>query len=174
MAIPNPPVKPPSRGNSQSVVPHETAQQSASPRKMHPAVAETMSRYAEVWDENDRLHNANVQLIKDNEVLQRLDQEKSALIVDLRHTLEETQKASDERLHKAEAHHRERLAEAERAKERYLRYAVSISERIQGCISDLEAAHSTSMEMAHTPSDKVLDEVNEAIAAVTKGEQVRP
>jgi predicted translin family RNA/ssDNA-binding protein len=133
---------------------------------MHPAVAETMSRYAEVWDENDKLRDENVQLVKDNEVLQRLDQEKSTLIIDLRRTLEETQRTSDDRLHKAEVHFRERLAEAERAKERYLRYAVSISERIQGCISDLEAAHSTSMEMAHQDPKEIEDEISSAVKAM--------
>jgi hypothetical protein len=138
---------------------------------MHPAVAETMSRYAEVWDENDRLRDANIQLIKDNEVLQRLDQEKSALIKDLRHTLEETQKTSDERLHKAEVHHRERLTEAERAKERYLRYAVSISERIRGCISDLEAAHSTSMEMANQSSAEIESEIADAVKAIQQADR---
>ena len=172
MPMPTPPSKPVPRGNSQQqVVPHEMVQQRARPREMHPAVAETLSRYAEVWEENDKLREENSRLQKDNEVLQKLDQEKTALIVDLRKTLDQTQKTSDERLHKAEVHFRERLAEAERAKERYLRYAVSISERIQGCISDLEAAHSISMDMAHQDHPQVEDAIASAVKTMQEAEK---
>ena len=78
--MPNPPPKPPSRGNSQQVVPHDVAQQRARPREIHPAVTEFHNKYAQVWDENDRLIAENIRLTKENEVLRQLDAEKSALI----------------------------------------------------------------------------------------------
>jgi hypothetical protein len=168
MAMPTPPPKPPSRGNSQQqVVPHEVAQQKARPREMHPAVQEAMGRYAAIWEENDELRVENGKFEKDNEVLRKLDQEKSALIVSLRSALEEAQKTTDARLSKQEAYFRERLAESERAKERYLRYAVAISERIQGCISDLQVANDSAMDMARSPSEQTLDEVQKAISAAS-------
>jgi hypothetical protein len=134
---------------------------------MHPAVQEAMGRYAAIWEENDELRVENGKLAKDNEVLRKLDQEKTALIASLRATLEEAQKTTDARLSKQEAHFRERLAEVERAKERYLRYAVGISERLQACISDLQAANEAAMDMARHPGDDALDEVQKAVAAAT-------
>jgi len=161
--MPNPPSKPPSRGNSQQVVPHDVAQQRARPREVHPAVTEFQNRYAQIWDENDRLVADNTRLTKENEVLRQLDAEKSALIDSLRKTAEETQRTTDARLVAQEAHFRDRVAEAERAKERYLRFAVSMSERVQSCISDLQATHDLAMEMAHG-SNKPLSDVEKAVA----------
>src|SRR5215467_9287203 len=149
MAIPNPPPRPPSRGNSQqqtgggAVIPHDVAQQQRRPREVHPAVTEFQNRYAQIWDENDRLREDNVRLSHENDVLRKLDVEKSGLIDSLRTALTEAQRTTDQRLGAQEAHFRERLAEAERAKERYLRYAVSISTDIKACISNLEAADHT-------------------------------
>src|SRR5215813_11871036 len=81
MAIPNPPQRPPAKGNSQQqVVRHESAQQERRPREMHPAVQEAMGRYAAIWEENDELRTENGKLQKENEVLRSLDKEKSDLI----------------------------------------------------------------------------------------------
>jgi len=180
MAIPNPPPKPPVRGNSQSmtgggstlvgtkVIPHDAVQQRDRPREMHPAVQEAMGRYAAIWEENDELRTENGKLQKENDVLRKLDQEKSALIDSLRAGIAEAQKVTDQRLSTQETHYRERLAEAERAKERYLRYAVSISTDIKACITSLEAADQTAMEMAHSPGKKQLDEVEAAIVEATQ------
>src|SRR5215831_5544870 len=99
------------------------------PRELHPAAADAVARYSRVWEENDRLAADNVRLTQDNEVLKRIDAEKTALISDLRRQLEDTQQKADDRVHRTETHFRERLAESERIKERYLRFAVSISER---------------------------------------------
>jgi len=161
--MPNPPPKPPSRGNSQQVVPHDVAQQRARPREIHPAVTEFHNKYAQVWDENDRLIAENIRLTKENEVLRQLDAEKSALIDSLRKTAEEAHRTTDARMAAQETHFRERVAEAERAKERYLRFAVSMSERVQSCISDLQATHDLAMEMAHG-SNKPLNDVEQAVA----------
>jgi hypothetical protein len=164
MAIPNPPTKPPTRGNSQQqVVPHEMLQQQARPREVHPAVTEFHNRYAKIWEDNDALRGENDRLTKENEVLRKLDAEKSALIESLRQGLVEAQRVTDQRMGTQETHFRERLAEAERAKERYLRYAVSISTDIKSCIQNLEAADQTAMEMAYSPSEKTLTDIDKAI-----------
>jgi len=132
---------------------------------MHPAVQEAMGRYAAIWEENDELRTENGKLQKENEVLRSLDKEKSDLIASLRKTAEDAQTAFDARLNQAESHLRERLAEAERAKERYLRYAVSMSERIQSSITDLQAMHDVAMDMAHSsnPTDKAMSAIQKAI-----------
>ena len=164
MAIPNPPMKPPARGNSQQqVIPHDAAQQRTRSREMHPAVQEAMGRYAAIWEENDEFRSENGKLQKENEVLRKLDAEKSALIESLRAAILESQKTTDARLSAQETHYRERLAEIERAKERYLRYAVSISTDIKACISNLEAADATAMEMAKTPLERHLEDARAAV-----------
>jgi len=169
MTMPSPPPKPPSRGNSQQqVVTHDTAQQKARPREMHPAVQEAMGRYAAIWEENDELRTENGNLAKENEVLRQIDREKSALIDSLRTAIAEAQKVTDQRLSVQEAHYRERLGQAELAKERYLRYAVSISTDIKSCIQSLEAADATAMDMANSPGEKQLSEIDAAIAEATK------
>jgi len=180
MAIPNPPTKPPARGNSQQIammtgggppvtaIPHDAAQQKSRPREMHPAVQEAMGRYAQIWEENDKLRDDNIRLAHENDVLRKLDTEKSALIESLRAGMVEAQKITDQRLAAQETHYRGRLAEAERAKERYLRYAVSISTDLKAAIQNLEAADQTAMDMAHTPSDKQLSEIDAAIAEATQ------
>jgi hypothetical protein len=174
MAIPNPPMRPPLKGNSQQqVVPHETAQQKARPKEMHPAVAEAMGRYAQIWEENDELRTENGNLQKENDVLRKLDAEKSALIESLRIAITEAQRVTDQRLSTQEAYYRERLAEAERAKERYLRYAVSISTDIKACITSLEAADTTAMEMAHSPGEKALKDIDTAIEEAARAVEQR-
>jgi hypothetical protein len=135
---------------------------------MHPAVAEAMGRYAAIWEENDELRAENGKLQQENEVLRKLDKEKSAIIDSLRAGIAEAQKVADQRLSGQEIHYRERLAEAERAKERYLRYAVSISTDIKACITNLEAADQTAMEMAHSPGENALQEVDALISEATK------
>jgi hypothetical protein len=141
---------------------------------MHPVAAEAMSRYAQVWDDNERLRRDNNELIRENEVLRGVDKEKSDLIVELRRTLEETISRSDARILGAETHYREEVSVVKRSMERYLRYAVSINERINGCIQDLQAAHEISMDMAHQPTDqpvknqeKLIAEVEHAVAERT-------
>ena len=171
MVIPNPPMKPPAKGNSQQVVPqtHDVAQQKARPKEMHPAVAEAMGRYAAIWEENDELRAENGKLQQENDVLRKLDQEKSALIDSLRSGIAEAQKVTDQRLSAQETHYRERLAEAERAKERYLRFAVSMSERVESCMSDLQATHDLAMEMAHQTPSEIEGHIAEAIKDIQKG-----
>ena len=73
---------------------------------------------------------------------------------------------------KAETHLRERLAEAERNKERYLRYAVSISERLKSCGENIAAAHDIAMDMAQ--SSPKLDDIEQEIAKVTRQVQEKP
>src|SRR5215471_13243485 len=51
----------------------DVAQQRARPREIHPAVTEFHNKYAQVWDENDRLIAENILLTKENEVLRQLD-----------------------------------------------------------------------------------------------------
>ena len=168
MAMPTPPPKPPSRpGNSQQqVIPHERSRS----REMHPAVQEAMGRYAQIWEENDKLRDENARLAHENDVLRKLDIEKSGLIDSLRAGIAEGQKVTDQRLGTQETHYRERLAEAERAKERYLRFAVSMSERVQSCISDLKATHDLAMEMAHQNPSEVEEQIANAIKEIQKGE----
>jgi ribosomal protein L16 Arg81 hydroxylase len=117
-------------------------------RDLHPAARDAVARYSEVWDENDRLTGEAVQLRGENEVLRRVDAEKTALISDLRRTLEESQRVTDQRVAKLEQDCRHRVAESERAKERYLRFAVAISERLKVCGDQIAAAHDSAMEMA--------------------------
>jgi hypothetical protein len=135
------------------------------PRELHPAAADTIERIHQVWDENERLVAENRTLSGDNEVLRRVDAEKSALISTLRQNLEDAQKTADDRVYKTEAHLRERLAEAERNKERYLRYAVTISERLKACGDQIAAAHDVAMDMASKVPDQQLDEVEAAVKA---------
>jgi hypothetical protein len=165
------------RGNSQPPQPpqpahHDRTQQAQRPRELHPAAAEAVARYNQVWEENDRLAAESAKLTGENEILRRVDAEKTALISDLRRTVEETQRGSDERLAKAENHFRQRLAESERAKERYLRYAVSISERLKACGDQIAAAHETAMEMASgtSPAEGIEREIAALIAAGQKQE----
>jgi hypothetical protein len=161
----NPPAR---QTNSQQPIHHDTVQQQSRSRELHPAAAEAMARYTAVWEENDRLHEHNAKLAKENEVLRKVDAEKTALISDLRRTLEESQRSSDIRVNNVETHYRERLAEAERSKERYLRFAVAISERLEACVEDLSSAHKTAMDMASKIPDRALDEIDQAIADVAR------
>jgi hypothetical protein len=151
------------RGNSSQP---PAPQQAQRPRELHPAAAEAVARYNQVWEENDRLAAENAKLSGENEILRRVDAEKTALISDLRRTVEETQRGSDERLAKAESHFRARLAESERAKERYLRYAVSISERLKACGDQIAAAHDTAMEMASGTTTAAAEGIEREIAAL--------
>src|SRR5215467_8100771 len=130
MAMPTPPPKPPSRGNSQQMTKSGEGGSGETrvaippqprSREVHPAVTEFQNRYAQMWDDNEELRASNTRLINENEMLRRLDAEKTALVSSLRQTLEDSQRSTEERLSKQEHHFRERLAEAERAKERYLR-----------------------------------------------------
>ena len=97
--------------------------------------------------------------------------------------------ASDNRIAMAEAHFRERLAESERNKEIYLRFAVSINERLNSGIDQIMAAREiegnspTRPRMASgSPSGrprrqpKQLDEIEQMIAeAVTEARgETRP
>jgi len=169
MANTDPP-RVPAKGDSQRVpIP---AVQRPQARELHPAARDAISRYSAVFDENDRLIEENAKLKGDNEVLRRVDAEKTALLSTLRQNLEEAQRAADERVQKTEAHFRERLADAERAKERYLRYAVTISERLKACGDQIAAAHDIAMEMANRPPDppdKELEAIDHAIAEAVKG-----
>jgi regulator of replication initiation timing len=147
--IPPNPMK--SRGNSSagpSSILHDQVQQQQRPREVHPAVTEFQNRYAQVWEENDRLREENAKLRADNEVLRRVDAEKTAIISDLRRNFEESVRASDDRIGMAEAHFHDRLAAAERDRETYRRYACGIAERIKGCVEQLGAAHDAAMDMA--------------------------
>jgi hypothetical protein len=135
------------------------------PRELHPAAADTIEKIHLVWEENERLSNENIRLSQDNEVLKRTDVEKTSIISDLRRQIEEAQRTGDERLEKSETHFRERLAESERSKERYLRFAVTISERLKAAGDDIAAAHESAMEMAHKSSlDQTVSELDAGIA----------
>ena len=161
------------KGNSGEPKPpmmqHEVAQQVARPRELHPAAAEAVARYSAVWDENEKLTAAITKLQNDNEILRRVDAEKTALISDLRRNLEETQRTSDDRVQRVELHFRDRLGQAERSKERYLRYAVAISERLKACGDQIAEAHASAMDMANTtPLDaaekRIEDEMKTLVA----------
>jgi regulator of replication initiation timing len=117
-------------------------------RELHPAAAEAAARYSQVWEENDSLRAENDRLRNELDVSRNLDVEKTALLSDLRQTLADSQARNDDRMYKIEAHFRERLAESERNKERYLRYATAIAERLKGITDQIVAAHSAAMDMA--------------------------
>jgi len=139
-------------------------------REMHPAAADAVARYSAVFDENELLRNENAELLNANEVLRRVDAEKSAIVADLRRIIDETQRAATEQVRAVEDHYRGRLTETERAKERYLRYAVSIAERLKACGDQIAAAHDTAMKMA-TDEGKVAaieQEMREFVAAQQK------
>jgi len=140
--------------------------QPQSSRELHPEAADTIDRIYHVWDENKKLIIDNDRLTKDNEVLKRVDAEKTALISDLRRQIEETQQASDKRVHDTETHFRERLAESEKAKERYLRYAVSISERLKAAGDDIAAAHDAAMDMAGKSLDQTISEIETGMSRI--------
>lgn len=141
-------------------------------RELHPAAQEAVARYSAVWDENDRLRADNQRLEGENDVLRKVDAEKSSMLSDLRRTLEETQRAADDRVNRTEAHFRERLVAAELGKERYLRYAVTLSERLKACSEQIAAAHDVAMEMANTKGqlDRVEDDIAAEIARLAKPE----
>jgi hypothetical protein len=157
------------KGDSQKVaappVPVPTMQR---PRELHPAAAEAVAKYNQVWEENDRLLAENAKLHGENDVLRRVDAEKTALISTLRQNLEDAQKMADDRVLKTEMHLRDRLAESERSKERYLRYAVTISERLKACGDQITAAHDIAMEMGHNVPDQQLNQIEAAITAAVK------
>ena len=135
------------------------------------------------------LREENAKLQRENEMLRRVDAEKTAIIADLRRNFEASVRASDDRIAMAEAHFRERLAESERNKEIYLRFAVSINERLNSGIDQIMAAREiegnspTRPQMASSsPSGgprrqpKQLDEIEQMIAeAVTEARgEARP
>jgi hypothetical protein len=88
----------------------------------------------------ERAREENAKLQSENEMLRRVDAEKTAIIADLRRNFEASVRASDDRIAMAEAHFRERPAESERNKEIYLRFAVSINERLNSGIDQITAA----------------------------------
>lgn len=137
-------------------------------RDLHPAAVEAVTRYSQVWDENDRLVQENQRLRNDNEMLQRLDKEKTALINDLRQQIIDLQHRAEERLTRSETYHRERLAEADKSKERYLRYAVSINERLRACIDQIHAAHNLALEMAQKKPQQLEEEINVTVEQLKK------
>jgi hypothetical protein len=126
---------------------------------LHPAAQDAIDRYSAIFDENDRLLNENKELRSENEMLRRVDAEKTALISDLRRATEESQGRTDLRIVKLEADYRQRIGESERAKERYLRYAVSISERLKACGEQITAAHEAAMDMAKTGGIELENEI---------------
>ena len=98
-------------------------------------------------------------------------------------------RASDDRIAMAEAHFRERLAESERNKEIYLRFVVSINERLNSGIDQIMAAREIEgnsptrladgkrlPERPAAPQPKQLDEIEQMIAeAVTEARgEARP
>ena len=150
------------------VAPNMPIPQRRPQQQLPQAAAEAVARYAEVFEENERLSNECVKLRQENDTLRRVDAEKTALISDLRKAFEESQRTADARLAKAETEARYRLAESERAKERYLRYAVSISERLKTCGDQIAAAHDIAMELAHErdrPDAAVEAAIEQAISA---------
>jgi DNA-binding ferritin-like protein len=153
------------KGNSEARPPmlhHDASQQANRHRELHPAAAEAVARYSAVWDENEKLIAETTKLRSDNEMLHRVDAEKTALISDLRRCLEDSARAADERVARVELHLRERLADAERSKERYLRYAVAIAERLKACGDQITEAHNSAMEMANTtPMDSAEHKIDE-------------
>ena len=86
-------------------------------------------------------------------MLRRVDAEKTAIIADLRRNFEASVRASDDRIAMAEAHFRERPAESERNKEIYLRFAVSINERLNSGIDQIMAAREIARQLAHETAD---------------------
>jgi hypothetical protein len=86
-------------------------------------------------------------------MLRRVEAEKTAIIADLRRNFEASVRASDDRIAMAEAHFRERLAESERNKEIYLRFAVSINERLNSGIDQIMAAREIARQLAHETAD---------------------
>ena len=122
-------------------------------------------------------------------MLRRVDAEKTAIIADLRRNFEASVRASDDRIAMAEAHFRERLAESERNKEIYLRFTVSINERLNSGIDQIIAAREIARQLARetadgkrlperpaAPQPKQLDEIEQMIAeAVTEARgEARP
>jgi hypothetical protein len=148
-------------------------------RELHPAAAEAAARYSQVWEENDSLRAENNRLRNELDVARNLDVEKTALLSDLRQTLADSQARNDDRMYKIEAHFRERLAESERNKERYLRYATAIAERLKGITDQIVAAHSAAMDMASAEheqpnvkqaTDGVAEALRQMISASTQPE----
>src|SRR5262245_28042247 len=165
------------RGNSDPALARATPPVPAKPtpvqpRELHPAAQAAAAQYSAVWEENDILRAENQRLKNEVEVARNLDAEKTALLSNLRQQLDDAQRHGDERVYQIEAHFRDRLAQAERSKERYLRYAVGISERLKVCADQIAEAHAGAMEMANTaPLDaaeqKIEAEVKELITAGT-------
>ena len=73
----------------------------------------------------------------------------------------DSQHQADERIYKIEEHFRGRLAESERIKERYLRYAVAIAERLKGCADQISKAHSSALELAASEEAKQEENMDE-------------
>jgi hypothetical protein len=134
------------------------------PRELHPAAKAAAAQYSAVWEENDILRAENQRLKNEIDVARNLDIEKTAMLSDMRARLDEAGRSADDRVAKVELHYRDRLAEAERAKERYLRYAVGIGERIKGCLEQLAGAHAHAMDMADsTPIDAAVHKIDAAM-----------
>jgi hypothetical protein len=137
-------------------------------RQLHPAAQAAAAEYSAVWTENDFLRNENQRLKNEIDVARKVDEEKSALISDLRVRVADAQTSADERVDKIETHFRERLADAERAKERYLRYAVGIRERLKACREMITTADAEALEMAHNEPANIDQEIKGIIAGLTK------
>jgi DNA-binding Lrp family transcriptional regulator len=122
--------------------------------QLSPGAAEEIARYSAVWEQNAALHEENGKLRAENEMLRRLDAEKTAIISDLRRNFEETVRASDDRIAIAEAHFHERIAEADRNKEVYLRYTMQFNERLTSGIEQFMAAREIAKKLAYETEDK--------------------
>jgi hypothetical protein len=146
---------------------------------LHPAAQDAIDRYSAIFDENDRLINEAKELRNENEMLRRVDGEKTALISDLRRMIEDNQHMNDQRIAKLEIDYRQRVTDAERAKERYLRFAVAISERLKVCGDQISAAHETAMDMAKSGGVELENEIakileeSKNVAIQTHGEGLK-
>jgi len=135
------------------------------PRELHPVAQEYMARYAAVWDENDALRAENERLKSEIEVARKLDEARTTMLNDLQQQLADAVRNGDKRVEAIELHFRDRLAQAERSKERYLRYAVGIGEQLKSCADHIATAHASAMEMSNTAP---LDEAEKKIEAEMK------
>jgi len=145
------------------------------PKEMHPVAAEAMSRFAQVYDDNERLRRDNHELVKENEVLRGVDKEKGDLIAALQAQNVDVINRCDARVLGLENHFRQQLIVAEHAKEKYLRYAVALAERINSCVADLQVALETATEMAKVePKDVAIKDIDRLVKEVEDAVAERP
>lgn len=154
-----------------------TAQQA-----LHPAAQAAAVQWSTMCEENDRLRSQVQRLESDLEVSRRVDVEKDRMLEEARERLVMISDHADQRVAQAERNCRDRIDRMEVQTERYRRFSVQISTRLQVAGEQIRSAHECAVEVANEKVDhsvvenaatQVERELQELIAADVKEQESR-